>query len=52
MEVNSGEELTDMLEDPPKDTAAITPATPSTPCAPTQFIPEKKSKQKRSCVLS
>lgn len=54
LEVNSGEELTDMLEDPPsiKYTAAITPATPSTPCAPTQFIPEKKSKQKRSCVLS
>ncbi|XP_050452878.1 twinfilin isoform X1 [Cataglyphis hispanica] len=54
LEVNSGEELTDMLEDPPsiKYTAAITLATPSTPCAPTQFIPEKKSKQKRSCVLS
>jgi len=54
LEVNSGEELADMLEDPPsiKDTAAITVATPSTPCAPTQSIPEKKSKQKRSCVLS
>ncbi|XP_018049275.1 PREDICTED: twinfilin isoform X2 [Trachymyrmex septentrionalis] len=54
LEVNSGEELADKLEDPPsiKDSAAITPATPSTPCAPTQSIPEKKSKQKRSCVLS
>lgn len=54
LEVNSAEELADKLEDPPsiKDTTAITPATPSTPCAPTQTIPEKKSKQKRSCVLS
>ncbi|KAK2577651.1 hypothetical protein KPH14_000760 [Odynerus spinipes] len=54
MEVNSGEELADMLEDPPtiKETTTITPATPSTPCAPTQSMPEKKSKQKRSCVLS
>lgn len=54
LEVNSGEELADMLEDPTsiKDTTAVTPTTPSTPCAPTQTIPEKKSKQKRSCVLS
>ncbi|XP_043492113.1 twinfilin isoform X2 [Polistes fuscatus] len=54
LEVNSGEELADMLEDPPtiKETTTITPATPSTPCAPTQSMPEKKSKQKRSCVLS
>ncbi|XP_043290050.1 twinfilin isoform X2 [Venturia canescens] len=54
LEVNTGEELTDMLEDPPtiKDTAATTPVTPSTPSAPIQTLPEKKSKQKRSCVLS
>lgn len=54
LEVNSGEELADKLEDPSsiKDTAAITPATPSTHCAPTQSIPEKKLKPKRSCVLS
>lgn len=54
LEVNSGEELADMLEDPPiiKETAAITSPTPSTLYASPQSIPEKKSKQKRSCILS
>ncbi|XP_011499119.1 PREDICTED: twinfilin isoform X1 [Ceratosolen solmsi marchali] len=54
LEVTSGEELADMLEDPPvkKDGGISTPATPSTPCAPPNTITLKKSKPKRSCVLS
>ncbi|XP_015116152.1 twinfilin isoform X2 [Diachasma alloeum] len=54
LEVNSGDELADMLEDPPvKDsTGNTTPMTPSTPSAPPNVMSEKKSKQKRSCVLS
>ncbi|XP_003423949.1 twinfilin isoform X1 [Nasonia vitripennis] len=54
LEVTSGEELADMLEDPPviKGTGTSTPATPSTPCAPPNTIIQKKSKPKRSCVLS
>uniref|UniRef100_A0A6V7L5A3 Uncharacterized protein n=1 Tax=Bracon brevicornis TaxID=1563983 RepID=A0A6V7L5A3_9HYME len=55
MEVNSGDELADMLEEPPtvkESTGNTTPMTPSTPSAPPQVLPEKKVKQKRSCVLS
>ena len=54
LEVNSGEELADMLEDPPiiREPDSKTPATPSTPCIPSNPITEKKYKQKRSCVLS
>ncbi|XP_011306146.1 twinfilin isoform X2 [Fopius arisanus] len=54
LEVNTGDELADMLEEPPvKDsTGNTTPMTPSTPSAPPNVLSDKKSKPKRSCVLS
>lgn len=54
LEVNNGDELADMLEDPPiVNESAGTPMTPSTPNnAPTMVLTEKKTKKKRSCVLS
>lgn len=53
LEVNSGEELRDMLEDPPiiRNTAASTPATPSMPFGG-DICAAKKNKQKRSCLIS
>lgn len=53
LEVNSGEELADMLEDPPTIKEKIIVSTPVTPTSNIpQVLTEKKSKQKRSCVLS
>ncbi|XP_033221562.1 twinfilin isoform X2 [Belonocnema kinseyi] len=54
LEVNDGEELADMMEDPPiiREPGSKTPGTPSTPCIPTNPVVDKKYKQKRSCVLS
>ncbi|XP_014228285.1 twinfilin isoform X1 [Trichogramma pretiosum] len=63
LEVTSGEELGEILEDSPleilsKSTGPSTPATPgtpSTPCGPPNSINHKnhkKSKPKRSCVIS
>lgn len=53
LEVNNGDELADMLEEPPTvNELAGTPVTPSTPSLPTMVLTEKKTKKKRSCVLS